>query len=64
MVEQYYLSDNNDNSTNILYQSPSDVKWIFYNRHHGENYDKPGKAYQEVTKVVVVRVNKQEITFT
>jgi hypothetical protein len=29
-----------DNSTDMLFQSPSEVKWVPYNKFHVGNYDK------------------------
>jgi hypothetical protein len=58
MVEQYQF----DNSTDILFRSPSDVKWIPYNRLHIGNYTRV--HYDSTSDVMVMRDNTEVDAFT
>ena len=58
MVEQYQ----SDNSTDILFRSPSDVKWIPYNRLHIGNYTRV--HYDSTSDVMVMRINTEVNTYT
>jgi hypothetical protein len=58
MVEQFL----SDYSTDILFKSPSDVKWVVYNKLHLGNYSKV--HHDKVSDVAVLQVNSQENTFT
>ena len=51
-----------DNSTDILYQHASDVKWVPYNKVHAGNYEKA--HYDTKSDVVVVKVGSQGNTYT
>ena len=51
VVEQYQ----SDNSTDILYRSPSDVKWIPYNKLHISNYTRV--HFDPASDVMVMRIN-------
>ena len=57
MVEQYQ----SDNSTDILLRSPSDVKWIPYNRLHIGNYTRV--HYDSTSDVMVMCVNTEVNTY-
>jgi hypothetical protein len=58
MVEQFL----SDNSTDILFKSASDVKWVVYNKLHVGNYSKV--HHDKVSDVTDLPVNSQENTFT
>ena len=58
MIEQYLT----DNSTDILYQHASDVKWEPYNKLHVANYKRV--HYDTKSDVVVLQVMGKENTFT
>ncbi len=58
MVEQFL----SDNSTDILFKSASDAKWVVYNKLHVANYSKV--HHNKVSDVIVLQVNSQENTFT
>ena len=58
MVEQYL----SDNSTDSLFQSPSDVKWVTYNKFHVGNNSKV--HHDKISDVVVLQVYSQENTCT
>ena len=58
MVEKYQ----SDNSTDILYKTPSDVNWIPYNRLHIANYTRV--HYDSASDVMVMRVNTEANTYT
>ncbi len=49
------------NSSDILYQTPSQVKWEPYNKLHVSNYK--NVHYNEVGDVMVLQVNTRENTF-
>ncbi len=51
-----------DNSTDILYQYASDVKWVSYNKLHVGNYEKV--HYDTMSDVVVLKVGSKENTCT
>ncbi len=53
MIEQFQ----SDNSTDILYKNPSDVKWIPYNKLHFANYTRV--HYDSTSDVMVMRVNSE-----
>ncbi len=57
IVEQFL----SDNTTDILFKSASDVKWILYNKLHVGNYSKV--HHDKVSDMTVLRVNSQENTF-
>ena len=50
MMEKHVM----DNSTDMLFQHPSNVKWVPYNKFHVGNYDKV--HYDKISDVVVLRV--------
>jgi hypothetical protein len=50
MVEKHLM----DNSTDMLFQHPSNVKWVPFNKFHVENYDKV--HYDNISDVMVLRV--------
>jgi hypothetical protein len=50
-----------ENSCDILYQTPSQVKWEPYNKLHISNYKKV--YYDVVSDVMVLQVNTRENTF-
>ena len=52
----------NLNSTDILYQHASDVKWLPYNKLHVGNYDKV--HYDTKSDVIVLKVGSKENTYT
>ena len=58
MVDQFL----SDNSTDILYQHASDVKWEPYNKLHVANYD--NAHYDTKSDVVVLKILSKENTFT
>ncbi len=58
MVEQFL----SDNSTYILYKTPSDVKWIPYNKLDIANYTRA--HYDPTSDVMVMRVNTEVNTYT
>ncbi len=58
MVEQHL----SDNSTDILFQQGSDVKWVQYNKLHVSNYCKA--HHDKMSYVVVLKVESQKNTFT
>ena len=58
VVEQYQ----SDNSTDILYCSPLDVKWIPYNKLHISNYTRV--HYDSTSDVMVMRVNTENNSYT
>jgi hypothetical protein len=58
MVEQFQ----SDNSTDILYKKPLDVKWIPYNKLHIANYTRA--HYDSTSDVMVMRVNTEVNTYT
>ncbi len=58
MVEQFL----SDNSTDILFKSALDVKWVVYNKLHVGNYSKV--HYDMVSGGLVLGVNSEENTFT
>ena len=58
MVEKYQ----SDNSTDILYKTPSDVNWIPYNRLHIANYTRV--HFDSASDVMVMRVNTEANTYT
>ncbi len=58
MVEQFQ----SDNSTDILYKNPSDVKWIPYNKLQIANYTRV--HYDLTSDVMVMRVNTEVNTYT
>ena len=58
MIDQFL----SDNSTDILYQHASNVKWEPYNKLHVANYDKV--HYDTKSDVVVLKVLSKENTFT
>jgi len=58
MIDQYLM----DNSTDILYQHASDVKWEPHNKLHVANYDKV--HYDTKSDVVVLKIMSKENTFT
>ena len=58
MVDQFL----SDNSTDILYQHASDVKWVPYNKLQVGNYDKV--HYDTMSDVVVLKVMSKENTYT
>ncbi len=58
MVEQFL----SDNSTDILYKIPSDVKWIPYNKLHIANYTRA--HYDSTSDVMVMRINTEVNTYT
>jgi hypothetical protein len=51
-----------DNSTDILFKSASDVKWVVYNKLHVGNYSKV--HHDKVADVIDLRVNSQDNKFT
>ncbi len=57
MVEKHSI----DNSTDMLFQSPSDVQWVPYNMFHVGNYDKV--HYDNISYVLVLRVVSKINTF-
>jgi hypothetical protein len=58
VVEQYQ----SDQSTDILYRSQSNVKWIPYNRLHISNYTRI--HYDSASDMMVMRVNTEANTYT
>ena len=58
MIDQFL----SDNSTDILYQHASDVKWEPYNKLHVANYEKV--HYDTKSDVVVLKIRSKENTFT
>ena len=58
MIDQFL----SDNSTDILYQHGSDVKWEPYNKLHFANYEKV--HYDTKSDVVVLKIMSKENTFT
>ncbi len=50
-----------ENSCDILYQTPSQVKWEPYNKLHVSNYKKV--HYDVVSDVIVLQFNPCENTF-
>jgi hypothetical protein len=58
MVEKHLI----DNSTDMLFQSPSYVKWVPYNKFHGGNYDKV--HYDNISDVMVLLVVSESNTYT
>ena len=58
MVDKFQHSEN---SCEILYQTPSQVKWEPYNKLHISNYKKV--HYDVVSDVMVLQVNTRENTF-
>ena len=58
MVEKHLI----DNSTDMLFQSPSNVKWVPYNKFHVGNYDKV--HYDNISDVMVLQVVSESNTFT
>ena len=58
MVEKHLM----DNSTDMLFQHPSDVKWVPYNKFHVGNYDKV--HYDKISDVMVLRVVSESNTYT
>jgi len=58
MVDKFQHSEN---SCDILYQTPSQVKWEPYNKLHISNYKKV--HYDVVSDVMVLQVNTRENTF-
>ena len=60
MIDQ--ILPDNLNSTDILYQHASDVKWLPYNKLHVGNYDKV--HYDTKSDVVVLKVGSKENTYT
>ena len=60
MIDQFkFLSDN---STDILYQHSSDVKWEPYNKLHVANYKRV--HYDTKSDVVVLKIRSKENIFT
>ncbi len=51
-----------DNSTDILFQQASDVKWVPYNKLHVCNYRKV--HHDKMSDVVVLNVESQKNTYT
>ncbi len=61
MVDKFQHSEN---SCDILYQTPSQVKWEPYNKLHVSNYKKvPYDVVTLVSDVMVLQVNTRENTF-
>jgi hypothetical protein len=58
VVEQHL----SDNSTDILFQQPSNVTWVPYNKLHVSNYHKV--HHDKMGDVVVLKVVSQKNTFT
>jgi hypothetical protein len=58
MVEQYQ----SDNSTDILFSTPSNVKWIPYNRLHLANYTRV--HFDSTSDVMVMLINTETNTYT
>ena len=58
MIDQFL----SDNSTDILYQEASDVKWEPYNKLHVANYERV--HYDTKSDVVVLKIMSKENTFT
>ena len=58
MIDQFL----SDNSTDILYQHASDVKWEPYNKLHVANYK--WVHYDTKSDVVVLKFMSKEDTFT
>ncbi len=54
MVEQFQ----SDNSTDILYKNPSDVKWVPYNWLHITNY---ARVHENLTSDVMVMLANSEV---
>jgi hypothetical protein len=50
-----------DNSDDILFQAPSDIKWAPYNRLHTSNYSRV--HYDTVSDVMAMRVNSSPNTY-
>jgi hypothetical protein len=57
MVEKHLI----DISTDMLFQSPSNVKWVSYNKFHVGNYDKV--HYDNFSDVMVLRVVSDSNTY-
>ncbi len=58
MVKKHLIDD----STELLFQSPSDVKWVPYNKFRLGNYDKV--HYDNISDVMVLPVVSKSNTFT
>ena len=58
MIDQFL----SDNSTDILYQHASDVKWEPYNKLHVANYQRV--HYDTKCDVVVLKIMSKENTYT
>ena len=58
MLDQFL----SDNSTDILYQHASDVKWEPYKKLHVANYERV--HYYTKSDVVVLKIMSKENTFT
>ena len=58
MIDQFL----SDNSTDILYQHASDVKWEPYNKLHVASYERV--HYDTKSDVVVLKIMSKEKTFT
>ncbi len=58
MVEKHFI----DHSTDMQFQSPSDVKCVPYNKFHVGNYDKV--HYDNISDVMVLLVVTKSNTFT
>ncbi len=58
MVEKHLIVS----STDILFQPPSDVKWVPLNKFHIRNYDKV--YYDNISDVMVLRLVSESNTFT
>ncbi len=58
MVEQHL----SDNSTDILFQQASNVRWVPYNKLHVRNYCKV--HHDKMSDVVVLNVESQKNTYT
>ncbi len=51
-----------DNSIDMLFQHPFNVKWVPYNKFHIGNYDKV--HYDKISDVMVLRVVSESNTYT
>ena len=56
MVEQYQ----SDNSTDILFSTPSNVKWVPYNRLHLASYTRV--HFDSISDVMVMQINTETYT--
>jgi hypothetical protein len=58
MVENHFI----DNSPDMLFQFPSNVKWVPYKKFHVGNYDKV--HYDNISDVMILRVVSESNTYT